>query len=175
MAETRDAIAGLVARGAKSIVLDLRGNPGGLIEASIDFADLFLKEGIIMTEASKDGNQRRHRAEDSPTDVELPLAVLVDGHTASSAEVLAAALHQHGRARLFGSSTFGKGSVQAIYPLRNGASLHITTARWYAPDGSQIDGKGIVPDTIVEKAVEGQDTALHLASQWLQQELEIQQ
>lgn len=172
LAEIRAAFADLKARGARAFILDLRGNPGGLIDTAIDVADLLLREGTIMTEVGKDGNQRRYRATASADDLAAPLVVLVDGGTASAAEVLAAALQHHGRAPIYGSATFGKGSVQAIHPLQNGASLHITTARWYGPDGSQLDGQGIRPDAITEPRGHGADPPMRRALERLLDELE---
>lgn len=169
--EVRTGVEELERRGADRLVLDLRGNPGGLIDSAIEVADIFLDDGIIMTEQFKDGERQFYRAEASRRDVQLPLVVIVDGGTASSAEVLAAALGQAGRATLVGQNTFGKGSVQAIFALEDGSSLHITTARWFTPNQSQLDGIGIEPDTIVPQGDGGGDPALEVAvEQVLQQE-----
>lgn len=162
--EVRQGIEELVDRGADRLVLDLRGNPGGLIDSAIEVADLFLSDGVIMIEQFKDGNQEIYQAEPQDDDIQLPMVVLVDGGTASSSEVLAAALHQSGRARLVGQRTFGKGSVQAIFALDDGSSLHITTARWFTPDRMQLDGTGLEPDLVVSGDEEKDgDPALALA------------
>jgi carboxyl-terminal processing protease len=149
-AEIGSAVQELVAQGTQALILDLRGNTGGLLDAAVRTADLFLTGGIIVIEQERDGRQSPHRAEqdDLLTEGALPLAVLVDGGTASAAEVVAAALKENGRARLFGTRTYGKGSVQIILPLSDGSSLHLTTARWLTPSGAQMDGRGIEPDQV---------------------------
>ena len=169
--EVARALDRLQGGGALAVVLDLRGNAGGLLDAAILTADLFLDKGLIVVEVERDGRQTRHEAGNDGRDSEsdLPLAVLIDGGTASAAEVVAAALKENGRARLFGQRTYGKGSVQVILPLSDGSSLHLTTARWLTPSGAQLDGAGIEPDTTV--AGEGQDP-LALAASYLIQGLE---
>jgi carboxyl-terminal processing protease len=165
--EVRSNLDDLLAQQIKAIVLDLRNNPGGLLDSSLAVADVFLTEGIIVTELAYDGEKIEHLASSEASDVQLPLAVLVNGGTASAAEVLAAALQANKRAPLFGQTTFGKGSVQSIYGLSDGSSLHITTSRWYDPTGAAIDHRGLQPNHPVEEGTGADDPALQAAIVYL--------
>ncbi len=144
--ELRTAFADLQATGTQGLILDLRGNTGGLLDAAVEVARFFLVEGLILTEVNTEGETRQVRAERHPGDTDLPLAVVVDGGTASAAEIVAAALQANNRAPVVGQRTFGKGSVQSLFELSDGSSLHITTARWLTPDGRRLDGQGLEPD-----------------------------
>ena len=125
----------------EGLVLDLRGNPGGLLEEALAVADLFLPTGEVLTISTGVGGgvNSEYRARDEEDNAALPIAVLVDGHTASAAEVLAGALQDHDRAVVVGEPTFGKGSVQSIVSLPGGYRLKVTTARWYTPEGRGLD------------------------------------
>lgn len=131
----------------KGLVLDLRRNPGGLLNAGIEVADLFLDAGVIV---STRGRVPRASAEYSAKRGDLlggaPIVVLIDSGSASAAEVVAGALRDHRRALIMGSTSFGKGSVQTVLPLDNGDSIKLTTARYYTPNGTSIQATGIVPD-----------------------------
>ena len=131
----------------RGIVLDLRSNPGGLLNAAVEAADAFLDSGVIVTTKGR-LPYANARFNATPGDVlnGAPIVVLVDGGTASASEVLAGALHDNHRARIVGSRTFGKGSVQSVLPLDNGDSIKLTTARYYTPSGKSIQGRGIRPD-----------------------------
>lgn len=135
----------------KGLVLDLRSNPGGLLNAAVEAADAFLDQGVIV---STRGRLPHSRSEVSAHPGDLldgaPIAILVDANTASAAEVLAGALRDHHRALVLGSTTFGKGSVQTVLPLDNGDSIKVTTARHYTPNGSSIQATGIVPDVLLQ-------------------------
>lgn len=144
--ELEQAVEGLLRRGAQSLVLDLRGNGGGLFEEGVRAAGLFLPRGTVVASLSGRGGAAAQpfRVRQSRWS-ELPLAVLVDGRTASSAEVIAAALHDHGRALLVGAPTYGKGLVQRVVRLTPDMSLRLTTARWLTPRGVALErreGKG---------------------------------
>ncbi len=131
----------------KGLVLDLRNNPGGVLNAAVDVADLFLDEGLVVyTEGRVPDARLRFSA--TPGDVleGAPIVVMVNGGSASAAEIVAGALQDQRRAVIVGRKTFGKGSVQTILPLRNGAALKLTTARYYTPSGRSIQAEGIVPD-----------------------------
>ena len=134
------------------LILDLRDNPGGVLEAGVAVADDFLDQGVIV---SADGRTPEARFRMDATAGDLingaPLVVLVDGGTASASEIVAGALKDHGRAVLIGRRTYGKGSVQTVMPLSHGGALKLTTSRYFTPSGASIQGKGIVPD-IVAKA-----------------------
>jgi carboxyl-terminal processing protease len=129
------------------IVLDLRGNPGGLFDQAVAVASAFLDHGVIVTIDSV--HQKRHTyAANGHSAVHLPLVVLVDRDSASSAEIVAAALHDNRRAVLVGEHTFGKGLIQQLRPLPNGAALRITTARYLTPSGEDINARGVSPDLV---------------------------
>jgi carboxyl-terminal processing protease len=152
-ADVRQAVERLLADigpGARGIVLDLRNNPGGLLDEAGRVADLFLETGTI-TYTRVRGGAEGQRLRATPGDVArgLPMAVLINGGTASAAEIVAGALQDHGRARIVGTTSFGKGSVQTVSPLRDGGALRLTTARYYTPNGRMIHDTGIVPDVEV--------------------------
>jgi carboxyl-terminal processing protease len=134
----------------RGLIIDLRDNPGGVLEAASTIADDFLDGGTIV---SADGRLReaRFRMEARPGDIAAgaPIVVLVNGGSASASEILAAALRQNGRATLIGRRTYGKGTVQTIMPLSNGQALKLTTSRYYTPSGASINGVGIAPDVLL--------------------------
>lgn len=149
-ADMQEQIAALVKQDGvplHGIVLDLRSNPGGLLNAAVEAADAFLEQGVIVTTRGRLAYSNA-KFTASPGDVlnGAPIVVLVDGGTASASEVLAGALHDQHRARIVGSRTFGKGSVQSVLPLDNGDSIKLTTARYYTPSGKSIQARGIRPD-----------------------------
>lgn len=132
------------------LVLDVRDNPGGVLQPAIDMADGFLDGGTIMTTRGRDdAMQMEFTASPGQWLPGTPLVVLVDRGTASASEVLAGALQDHGRAVIVGERTFGKGSVQSVLSLRNGGGLKLTTARYYTPSGRSIQAEGIEPDLVV--------------------------
>ena len=148
---TQQAVAG--------IILDLRGNPGGLLETVIDVAGFFLKEGVVVDVVDNEGKHTASSVKPSEIATDLPLVVLVDSYSASGSEVLAGALQDYGRATIAGTKTFGKGSVNILRQLEDGSGLYITTARWLTPNGRLIEGEGLYPDYELE--LEGED-----AIQW---------
>jgi carboxyl-terminal processing protease len=146
--EFSDALsAGL--RGAKGIVLDLRGDPGGYIDSANDVISEFVTSGETFELRDRDSNVERHDATGQPLAPNVPLVVLVDANSASASEITAGSLQVHQRAKLIGVTTFGKGSVQLDFPLRDGADLHLTIKKWYLPNGVTIDHKGLTPDIVV--------------------------
>jgi carboxyl-terminal processing protease len=151
--------------GYEGLILDLRGNPGGLLDTTVGVADMFLDEGTILVEVSRDGQERSFNARSGGEAVELPLVVLVDQFSASGSEVLAAAIQQNDRGVLLGQQTFGKGTVNIARPLSDGGALFVTIARWLTPERIQIDGVGIHPD--VEVALSDEDIDLRRDSQLL--------
>lgn len=135
----------------KGLVLDLRNNPGGLLEQAVKIADRFIESGIIVTiDGRREEVKQKWPAHPDGTVTRYPLVVLVNGGSASGAEIVAGAIQDHGRGILVGTQTFGKGSVQTIIPLKDGSGLKLTTARYYTPSGRSIQAKGIVPDIIVK-------------------------
>jgi carboxyl-terminal processing protease len=143
------------------LILDLRGNPGGYLDVVADIADEFLDSGIILYEATDSLEIIRDwAANPGGLATDIPLAVLVDGSSASGSEVLAGALQDHGRAVIIGTQTFGKGSVDSTYELQDGSALYLTTARWLTPDKHLIEGIGITPDYEVEFSEEDWDNGI---------------
>ncbi len=143
--QVRTALLRLHAAHASGVILDLRGNPGGLLDEGVETASAFLDGGTVVTYARRDGRQQRLAAV-AGGDTHMPLVVLVDGGTASAAEVVAGALQDRGRAVLVGSRTFGKGSVQEPRLLTDGSALELTVARYRTPSGRDLDGVGLEPD-----------------------------
>jgi carboxyl-terminal processing protease len=166
--ETRAAIEGLQDQGATSFIIDLRGNGGGLLDAAIDTASLFLDGGVVMYEDKRSEEERIYQAEGAGFAADVPLAILVNGGTASASEILAGALHDRGRAPLIGQTTYGKGSVQLVFELSDHSSVHITNARWFTPGRLQLDGVGITPDIEVQPGTDGSDPELDRAIEFLQ-------
>jgi len=165
--ELQRALTALTEDGVVAWILDLRNNPGGLLDSAIATADLFLEDGQILSERSKEGVITEHRAQPSEDDWLAPMVVLINGGTASAAEVVAGALGDNQRAPLIGEPTYGKGSVQSIYGLSDGSNLHITTARWFTPAGLALDGDGLVPDVLVATDPERADAIMAAAVAWL--------
>jgi carboxyl-terminal processing protease len=135
----------------KGLVLDLRNNPGGLLDQAVKIADRFIDSGIIVSiDGRKEEAKQKWPAHSDGTLTRYPLVVLVNGGSASGAEIVAGAIQDHGRGIIVGTQTFGKGSVQTIIPLKDGSGLKLTTARYYTPNGRSIQAKGIAPDIIVK-------------------------
>jgi carboxyl-terminal processing protease len=135
----------------KGLILDLRNNPGGVLNAAVAVSDAFLEDGLIVyTEGRINDSHMKFNA--TPTDIlkGAPIIVLVNGGSASASEIVAGALQDHGRAIIMGNKTFGKGSVQTILPIANNAALKLTTARYYTPSGHSIQAEGIIPDIPLE-------------------------
>ena len=131
----------------RGVVLDLRNNPGGVLNGAVDVADDFLEDGaIVQTKGRGDGSDQSFKATPGDLLKGAPLVVLVNGGSASASEIVAGALQDHHRALILGERTFGKGSVQTILPLGNGTAVKLTTARYYTPNGRSIQAEGIVPD-----------------------------
>ena len=136
----------------KGLVLDLRNNPGGVLNAAVSVSDAFLDNGIIVyTEGRMDDAKLTFSAKGSDILDGIPIVVLVNAGSASASEIVAGALQDHGRAVIMGEKTFGKGSVQTILPLGNGSALKLTTARYYTPSGTSIQARGIVPDIALDR------------------------
>jgi carboxyl-terminal processing protease len=134
-------------------VLDLRNNPGGVLEAAVGVSDVFLDGGLIVTASGRAADAQFSMDARPGDDLDgAPLMVLVNGGSASASEIVAGALQDHHRARLVGSQTYGKGSVQTVMPLGEGSAIKLTTSRYLTPSGRSINGSGIAPDILVENA-----------------------
>jgi carboxyl-terminal processing protease len=138
--------------GATGIVLDLRGDPGGFITAADDVISQFVASGETFELRDRSATVERHTVSGKPAAPTLPLVVLVDANSASASEIVAGSLQVHHRAKLVGTTTFGKGSVQQDFQLADGADIHLTIKRWYLPNGQTIDHKGLQPDVPVTLA-----------------------
>ena len=169
--------------GLKGVVLDLRNNPGGVLNAAVSVSDAFLDKGIIVyTDGRMDDAKLSFSAKGSDILDGIPLVVLVNAGSASASEIVAGALQDHRRAVIMGEKTFGKGSVQTILPLGNGSALKLTTARYYTPSGTSIQARGIVPDIALDRVrvsqvdvgqgVKESDLARHLESEGEEEDLE---
>ncbi|RME84160.1 MAG: S41 family peptidase [Caldilineae bacterium] len=166
--EMRRALQQGVDAGVEGVILDLRNNPGGRLDMAIDIAGMFIADGIIVSESGE--RDIDHRANGTPLVPGLPLAVLVNGGSASAAEIVAGAIQDHGRGVLIGETTFGKGSVQQIFTLSDGSILRVTVARWFTPHGRLIDGRGLTPDIEVPFDFQGdggEDPQLQAAVDYL--------
>jgi carboxyl-terminal processing protease len=138
-------------QGAEGIILDLRGNLGGPLDATVAVAGFFLEPGMLVVELiDNEGNHELYSVQPGRVASELPLVVLVDGFSASGSEVLAGALQDHGRAVLAGAQTLGKGSVNVLHRLSDGSALYVTVGRWFTPNGRLIEGEGLTPDYELE-------------------------
>lgn len=169
--EVQIATEELLAEGVDSLILDMRGNSGGLLDAAIEIADQFVTDGTILIQESRADGETFYPATQTAVAPDTPMVILIDGGTASAAEIVAGALGDLERATLIGQKTFGKGSVQLIYDLSDGSSVHVTAARWYTPKRQEIDQQGLQPDIEVVPSAEaiasGKDEILQNAVEFL--------
>ena len=143
----REALEDLLKDDPAGLIFDLRHNPGGYLQVSIDIAGEFLPKGtLLLTEEERDKPPKEHSVKRSGIATDVPLVVLVDGASASASEIVAGALQDNGRGTLVGETTYGKGSVQVTHTFDDDSSLRVTTAKWYLPSGGNLDGNGIAPD-----------------------------
>lgn len=170
--EVKLALQTLLEIGAKQFILDLRHNGGGLLDAAVFVSDHFLSEEVVFIQLSRGEDDRPEKTFPDTVLPDAPLVVLINGGTASSAEIVAGALQDNGRATLIGERTFGKGSVQLVYDLSDGSSVHVTWARWLTPNGHEIDQNGLTPTIeigVTQEAIDnGRDEQLERAVQFLQ-------
>ncbi len=144
-----DALAVLKGQGARGIIIDLRSNPGGNLDTACDIARYIVPKGLICYTVDKYGEKVDYTC-DGEHELELPLVILVNGYSASASEILTGAAKDHGKARVVGTTTYGKGIVQTIVPLNDGSAVKLTTSSYYTPNGTCIHGTGIDPDVEVE-------------------------
>ena len=173
--DLRDELQRVVDDGYQGVILDLRRNPGGSLEATVAVANLFIDEGIILTQVARDGEETVSRAEAGGVATEIPLVILVGPGSASGSEVVACALRDNERATLIGEKTFGKGSVNHLRELSDDGALYVTIARWECPNGEQIEAVGIQPDkeiALTEEDIEAdRDVQLFAAIDHLRENL----
>lgn len=173
--ELEDLLAELLAENPSGLILDLRRNPGGSLDTTVEIADEFLPEGNILIEKFGDGTERVFESTDSGIAEEIPIVVLIDEGSASASELLAGALRDRNRGTLIGQTTFGKGTVQTWQPLSNGGGVRITIAQWLTPDRAWIHENGLEPDYFIPlpdttTGEEFEDTQLEAAIDFLQGE-----
>ena len=157
----------LIDKKPKAIIFDLRDNPGGLLSQAASVGDIFLKKGAFVIERDFKGAKKTTETTDRGIAQDIPLIVLVNGGSASAAEIVAGAIQDTGRGKLFGETTFGKGSVQSPQSLSNGGQLRITIERWFTPNDRAIHGIGIAPDYTVTDVPGDADEQLDAAVQFL--------
>ena len=143
------AIEDLKSEGAKGIIIDIRNNPGGLLTTVISMLKDILPNGLIVYTEDKDGNRKEYSDNDNE-ELDMPLAVLVNGNSASASEIFAGAIQDYGKGVIVGTQTFGKGIVQTVKPLTDGSAIKFTIAKYLTPKGQDIHGKGVTPDVVVE-------------------------
>jgi carboxyl-terminal processing protease len=148
--ELEEAVQELRKQGAEAFIIDLRNNGGGLLTAAIEVASQFLQDGVVMYERRSDGNEKPYPVKGRGILLEDPVVLLVNSGTASASEIVAGAIQDYGRGKLIGSNTFGKASVQLLFDLSDGSSMHITNAHWLTPSRHEIHGIGLTPDIEVE-------------------------
>jgi carboxyl-terminal processing protease len=154
------------------LIVDVRNNPGGLVSSVVEVTSQFIDDGIVLYQLDAHDNRRDWNAEGGGTALDVPIVVLMNGYSASASEVFAGAIIDHDRAPVVGVATFGKGSVNNLWPLSDGSGINVTTARWYTPLGTLIEGEGIIPDIIAEASEdELEDPQLDRAIELLQREV----
>jgi carboxyl-terminal processing protease len=153
--DVEKAVADLKEQGAQGIILDLRNNPGGLLDEAVNVSSVFLNEGVIVSVRQKDETERILEVNKNiEADTEIPLIILTNKGSASASEIVAGAIQDYNRGKLMGTTTFGKGVVQSVVPLKDGSAVSLTTARYYTPNGNYIHEKGIAPNTEVKLDLE---------------------
>ena len=158
------------------LIVDVRNNPGGLLSSVVDVTSQFVDEGLVLYQLDGQGNRRDWNADSGGLALEVPMVVLMNDFSASASEVFAGAIMFHQRAPTIGVKTFGKGSVNNLWPLRDGSAVNFTIGRWYTPDGKLIEGEGIVPDIIKEMPEDdSEDLQLDLAIEELAKLIESSQ
>lgn len=143
-----DNVSSLQEQGMEKMIIDLRDNPGGVLDVVCDIADYILPEGLITYTETRTGEREEYMSDASELDI--PIVILINGNSASSSEVLTLALHDHEKAIVVGEKSYGKGIVQSVYPFSDGSGMSMTTAKYYSPNGTCIHGVGIEPDYTVE-------------------------
>lgn len=143
------AVEDLQSQGMKGLVIDIRNNPGGLLDTVVGMLKYVLPDGLIVYTEDKQGNRKEYKGQDND-EFNLPLAVIVNGNSASASEIFAGAIQDYGKGTIIGTQTYGKGIVQTVKPLTDGSAIKFTIAKYFTPKGQDIHGKGVTPDMVVE-------------------------
>jgi carboxyl-terminal processing protease len=171
----RQAVTDAMKRNPRALIFDLRGNTGGLLSQAVVVSSVFLEDETVLIERFASGETETYETEGRAVTDDIPMVVLVNEGSASASEIVAGALQDHGRAKLVGVSTYGKGSVQLPHVLSDGSIIRVTIARWYTPNDRSIDGAGLEPDLVVELSDEertaGKDPQLEAAVEYLEEQV----
>ena len=168
--ELDEALKDLKASNVAAFILDLRNNSGGLLQESIQVADEFLDGGVVLHEITNN-SETSFEVEAGGDAINQPLVVLINNRTASAAELVAGAIQDRGRGILIGQATFGKGTIQQIFPLSDASSIHVTSAEWLTPNRNELDGVGLTPDIVMIPDENGRDIEIGEALQHIQDQL----
>ena len=168
----KDALQALEDAGMQGLVIDLRDNPGGVLDTVVKMLDYTLPDGLIVYTENKSGKRTEYKGTDG-YELDIPIAVLVNGNSASASEIFAGAMQDYDKGEIIGTQTFGKGIVQTIKPLTDGSAIKLTTAKYYTPNGQNIHGQGVTPDITVEQGTdENEDTQWNTAVEYLMEEMQ---
>ena len=175
MRQFNQAIDELTAQGMKGLIIDLRDNPGGLVNSATAILDRILsKDQLLVYTVDKNGKKQEEYTEDDET-INVPISVLINGNSASASEIVSGCLQDYGKAKLVGTTSFGKGIVQYVLPLGDGSAIKLTSAKYYTPNGRNIHGTGIDPDVEVELNSDSEtDTQLEKAQEIVLQEIQAE-
>ena len=167
----KEALTDLNNQGLKGLIVDIRSNPGGLLNVVVDIVDDIIPKGLIVYTDDVNGNRKEYNGS-SDNEITVPMAVLVDGNSASAAEIFAGAVQDYGKGKIIGTQTFGKGIVQTIQPLTDGSAIKYTIAQYYTPKGQVIQGNGVTPNMVVELPKDAtEDLQLDAALEYVKGEL----
>ena len=167
----KEALTDLNNQGLKGLIVDIRSNPGGLLNVVVDIVDEIIPKGLIVYTDDVNGNRKEYNGS-SDNEITVPMAVLVDGNSASAAEIFAGAVQDYGKGKIIGTQTFGKGIVQTIQPLTDGSAIKYTIAQYYTPKGQVIQGNGVTPNMVVERPKDAtEDLQLDAALEYVKGEL----
>ena len=167
----KEALTDLNNQGLKGLIADIRSNPGGLLNVLVDIVDEIIPKGLIVYTDDVNGNRKEYNGS-SDNEITVPMAVLVDGNSASAAEIFAGAVQDYGKGKIIGTQTFGKGIVQTIQPLTDGSAIKYTIAQYYTPKGQVIQGNGVTPNMVVELPKDAtEDLQLDAALEYVKGEL----
>ncbi|HVW66950.1 MAG TPA: S41 family peptidase [Candidatus Peribacteraceae bacterium] len=175
--EVQSALKDVPNQNLKGLIIDLRDNGGGYLDGAVSLVSMFVKEGKVVTVDSHDQGQEVHYVTGNPILPTIPLVVLVNGGTASASEITAGALQDNGRAKIIGTQTFGKGTVQEVLDLPDGSSLRVTIARWLTPKGRDLGKEGVTPDIQIDRTdadyEAGNDPQMTAALEWITEKKDI--
>lgn len=167
----KSALTDLKNQGLKGLIVDIRDNPGGMLNVVVNIADEIISKGLIVYTDDVNGNRKEYKGS-SDSELNVPMAVIVNGNSASASEIFAGAMQDYGKAKIVGTQTYGKGIVQTIQPLTDGSAIKYTVAKYYTPKGQDIQGNGVTPDIVVELPKDAtEDVQFNAALEYVKGEL----